>query len=44
MKRKIAEGYVISVFQGKSIVELTSSWGSEIPQAGNRIEIDRSEF
>jgi hypothetical protein len=44
IKKKIAEGYVTSVFQGKSIVELTATWGSEIPQVGKRAEIDRSEF
>jgi hypothetical protein len=44
MKKKIAEGYVTSAFQGSSVIELTATWGSEIPKIGNRAEIDKSEF
>jgi len=44
IKRKIAEGYATEVHHGESIVELTASWGMEIPESGMRVEIDRSEL
>lgn len=44
VKRKIAEGFVTSVSQGKSMVQLTASWAIEPPKVGNRVEIDRKEF
>jgi hypothetical protein len=44
VKKKIAEGFVTSVSQGKSMVQLTESWALETPKVGNRVEIDRKEF
>jgi Mg-chelatase subunit ChlD len=44
VKKKIAEGFVTSVSQGKSMVQLTESWALETPKKGNRVEIDRKEF
>lgn len=39
-KQKIAEGFVLSVSIGKSMVELTRVWNT-IPQKGHRVEIER---
>lgn len=40
LKVRIAEGYVISVSIGKSMIELTRVWKGT-PQSGNRAEIER---
>jgi hypothetical protein len=43
-KRKIAEGVIISVSQGKSTVQVTANWDIAAPKKGSRVEIDRKEL